>query len=81
MEERLGVVAVVLSDRQAAAEVQTILSANAEIIVGRMGVPDKARGRSVISLIVCGTVDKISSLTGALGRIEGVQAKSVLTNA
>ena len=44
-----------------------------------MGIPDHESGKNVIALIVKGSVEQISALTGALGRIANVQAKSMLT--
>lgn len=76
---RTGSVAIVVTNKSAAVEVQTVLSAYGDIIVGRMGVPNHQTGRNVIALIVEGSVEKISAMTGNLGRIEGVTAKSVLT--
>lgn len=78
--ERLGVVAIVIEgDRGIASSVQEILSAHGEIIVARTGIPDREHSQSVISLIVRGTVEEISALTGSLGRLPNVQVKSALT--
>ena len=76
---RTGAVAIVVTNKSAAVEVQAVLSAYGDIIVGRMGVPNHQTGRNVIALIVEGSVEKISAMTGNLGRIEGITAKSVLT--
>lgn len=81
MEKRTGAVAIVVTDKNAAQKVQTVLSTYAHVIVGRMGVPNHQTGRNVIALIVEGAVEEISALTGNLGRIEGVTAKSALTPA
>ncbi|MBR7177387.1 MAG: CopG family transcriptional regulator [Clostridia bacterium] len=79
MEQRIGVVAIVVSDKSAVSSVQTVLSAHCQVIAGRMGIPSHENEKNVIALIVKGSVEDISALTGALGRIAGVQAKSVLT--
>ena len=78
-QQRIGVVAIVVSDKTAVPEVQTVLSAHGAIIVGRMGIPDHESGKNVIALIVKGSVEQVSALSGALGRIDGVSAKSMLT--
>jgi putative iron-only hydrogenase system regulator len=44
-----------------------------------MGVPYREKQISVISLIVDGTGDEISALTGRLGRIAGASVKSMVT--
>ena len=76
---RVGVVAVFVTDKSAVPGVQSVLSAHGSIICGRMGVPDAQSGKNVIALIVKGSVEQVSALTGALGRIGGVSAKSLLS--
>jgi putative iron-only hydrogenase system regulator len=79
VDKRLGVVGIVVDDINAAEDVNNILHEFAPIIVGRMGVPYRERGISVISIIVDGTTDSISALTGKLGRISHVSVKTALT--
>ncbi len=81
MENRVGVVGIVVEDIEQAEKINTILHEYAAIIVGRMGIPYKERKISVISLIVDGTTDEISALTGKLGKIKNVHVKSALTKA
>lgn len=78
MEKRLGVVAIILEDKEFADQVNDILHEYNQIIIGRMGLPYKERSVAVISLIVDATGDEVSALTGKLGRIDGVTVKSAL---
>ena len=79
LNRRIGVVGIVIEDRNKAPEINNILSLFSEIIIGRMGIPHRERGLSVISLIVEGTNDEIGAMTGKLGNIKGVQVKSALS--
>ncbi len=79
MEKRIGVVGIVVEDFESVSKVNHILHEYAQIIVGRMGIPYKERNISVISLIVDGTSDEVSALTGKLGKVEGINVKSALT--
>ncbi|MGB9679916.1 MAG: TM1266 family iron-only hydrogenase system putative regulator [Thermoanaerobacteraceae bacterium] len=80
MENRLGVVGILIHNREDVSEkVNHILSEYGNIIVGRMGIPYKDRGIFVIALIVDGTTDEIGALTGKLGVLKGVKVKSALT--
>jgi len=79
-ENRLGVVGIIIEDREVVPRVNEILSLHAEIIVGRMGIPYRQREVAVISLIIDGTTDQIGSLTGRLGRIKGIRVKSALAS-
>ena len=79
MEKRIGVIAILVNNRKHIQKLNTILSGHSDLILGRMGLPIRDRGISVISLIIEGTTDSIGSLTGKIGKLEGVQVKSVLT--
>ncbi|NMM62114.1 CopG family transcriptional regulator [Clostridium sp. P21] len=79
MEKRIGVVGIVVENLENASKVNSILHSFADIIVGRMGIPYKEKNLSVISLIVDGTSDNISAMTGKLGKIEGINVKSAIT--
>lgn len=79
-QRRLGVVAVILkAPDQAFNDFNNLLHQHSDIIVGRMGIPYKERGISVVSVIVDGTNDEIGALTGKIGQLPGVSVKSVLT--
>ena len=80
-ESRVGVAAIVVQDRlHAAPAVNRILSDYADIIVGRMGVPYRDRGVSVMALILDGDTDTIGAMTGKLGSIAGVKSRVTLVN-
>lgn len=79
MDTRIAVVAIVITDRLAAAQtVNQILSQHGEIIVGRMGIPYREKNLSVIALIVDGSTDELGAMTGKLGRIPGVRVKTAM---
>lgn len=81
MQKRVGVIGIVVKDREQVAEkVNQILSKKADLIRGRLGVPFPDQEISTISVIVEGTSDDIGALTGRLGNIEGVTLKSALTS-
>ncbi len=77
---RLGVIGIVIEDRESVRQINQILSDYAEIIIGRLGIPYRQREVSVISIIVDGSTDEIGALTGKLGNLKGVQVKSALAS-
>jgi putative iron-only hydrogenase system regulator len=79
MDKRIGIVGIVIEDFSCVERVNSVLHEYAGLIVGRMGLPYRERGISVISLIVDGSNDEISALTGKLGRITGASVKSMIT--
>jgi len=59
--------------------VNTLLSEYSEIILGRQGIPIRDHGINIISLVIEGNTDRINALTGKIGKLEGVEVKSILT--
>jgi putative iron-only hydrogenase system regulator len=78
LDYRIGVIGIVVEDRNVVQKINSILSEHNEVIVGRMGIPYRERGVSVISLIVDGSTDEIGALTGKLGNLKGVKVRSAL---
>jgi putative iron-only hydrogenase system regulator len=79
MEKRVGSVLIVVTEKENVSKLNTILSQHGDIIVGRMGLNLGLPGAQVISLVVHGTTDRISSLTGKVGKLQGFEVKSVLS--
>lgn len=79
MEKRLGVVTILLTEQRSVREMNLLLSDFQELILARQGLPLRQKGIHVISLVVEGTTDTIGALTGKLGRLDGLQVRSVLT--
>ncbi len=77
--KRIAVAAVVIDEADAVGEVNSVLHEFSSIIIGRMGIPYKDKGVSVISVAVDAEPDVISNLTGRLGRIEGVSVKAAIS--
>lgn len=79
-ENRVAVIGIVVNNREETSKkVNDVLSSFGSIIVGRMGIPYKEKGISVISIIVDGTNDEIGALAGKLGNIKGIKTKVALT--
>lgn len=77
-ENKLAVLAIIVSEESAAEKVNAVLHEFRNYVVGRMGIPYRERGVNVISVVLDAPQDKISSLSGKLGMIESVSSK-VLT--
>ncbi|HRR17283.1 MAG TPA: hypothetical protein P5320_11215 [Bacteroidales bacterium] len=77
MEKRIGTAIILVENRESVQRLNEILSNHSDIIIGRQGL-NRSTGQSIISLVLEGTTDRISSLTGHLGRLKGIQVKSVL---
>lgn len=78
MEKRIGAALIMVENRESIGRLNQIISAHADIIVGRQGIPLSGQGVSVISLVLEGSADQLGSLTGPIGQLDGVQVKSVM---
>ena len=78
MEKQIGSINIVITDKEATEQVNQLLSANADMIYSRNGMPLREEQLFIISLIVKSTADSINSFTGKLGRIKGVKVRSIL---
>ncbi|MGN0580240.1 MAG: TM1266 family iron-only hydrogenase system putative regulator [Ruminococcus sp.] len=77
--KRIAVAAIVIDEPTAVPEVNRVLHENSSIIIGRMGIPYRERGISLISVALDAEPDRISRLTGRLGQISGVSVKAALS--
>ena len=77
MEKRIGAALIMVENRESIDRLNQIISAH-DIIIGRQGIPMAGHGVSVISLVLEGSSDRIGSLTGPIGKLDGVQVKSVM---
>ena len=75
--KRIAIIALVVSDREAAEAINALLHEYGEHIIGRMGLPCRERGISLISVALDAPQDVISALSGKIGRLEGVSVKLV----
>ena len=80
METRVAVIGIIVENSEATGRLNEILHEYSSYIIGRMGIPYRHRGISVISIAVDAPQDAISALSGKLGRLEGVTAKAAYSN-
>ena len=81
METRIALVGIIVEELSATERLNSVLHEYGEHIVGRMGIPYRERGVSIISVILDAPNNVISSLTGKLGMIPGVSVKTVYSKA
>ena len=76
-ENRVAIISMIISDEASVPAVNSLLHEYGKFIQGRMGLPYRERGLSIISVVVDAPADTISTLSGKLGRLKGVTSKSV----
>ena len=80
VETRVAVIGIIVESEAATAPLNAILHEFGSYIVGRMGIPYREKGISVISVVVDAPQDVISSLAGRIGNLFGVSAKTAYSN-
>ena len=75
METRVAVISIIVTESDRVETLNDLLHEYSGYIIGRMGIPYKEKGISIISIAIDAPMDKINSLTGALGRLDGINAK------
>ena len=79
MENRLSILSIIVEDRSKASIVNELLGEFGDSIVGRMGLPKTSKNVSVIVIVLEAPMESINKLTGKIGQIEGVSAKTLTT--
>ena len=77
METRVAVLAVIVREDAAVTALNDLLHQYGSYIIGRMGIPYRQRGVNIISAALDAPQDVISALSGKLGRLPGITAKTV----
>ncbi len=77
METRIAMIGIIVEDMEATTQINDLLHQYAACIVGRMGIPYRDKGVSVISVVLDAEADTISTLSGKLGMIRGINVKTI----
>ena len=75
--KELAVISCIISDPQSVSVMNEKLHLHASMIIARLGVPCREYGVSVVSVVLHGTQNEISSFAGDLGKVKGVKVKSI----
>lgn len=78
MEQRIGSVLIIVDSKDEVAKMNAIISAYSQLIIGRQGISMRDKNKSIISLVLEGTTDELGALSGKLGKLKGIQVKSIV---
>lgn len=81
MNRRIAILGIIVENTDSVERVNELLHEYREFIVGRMGMPYRERGISVISVVMDADTNTVSALSGKLGMTPGVSAKAVYSKA
>lgn len=77
MEKRVAVLSIIVTDGDSVAALNELLHQYGSYIICRMGVPYRERHMNIISIALDAPTNIISALSGKVGRLKGVTAKTV----
>lgn len=80
MDSRVAVISIIVASDDAVEKLNNILHTYGQYIIGRMGMPYRAKGVNIICVAVDAPQNIISALSGKLGRLQGVTAKTAYSN-
>ncbi|MEG2204004.1 MAG: iron-only hydrogenase system regulator [Oscillospiraceae bacterium] len=81
MENRISVISILVEDTRSSAKINDLLHEYGGYIIGRMGIPYKEKGLSIICVVIDAPGDVTSSLSGKLGMLHGVGSKTITAKA
>lgn len=76
MQTRVAVMSIIVENPETVERLNAMLHEYGEYIIGRMGIPYRAKGINIISIAIDAPQDAISALSGRIGRLEGVSVKT-----
>lgn len=84
METRVAVISIIIKQGDSVEKLNNILHEYSQYIIGRMGVPYRQKGISVISIAIDAPQNVISTLSGRIGKLPDISVKTafsgVITN-
>lgn len=76
METRVAVMSIIVENGGSVERLNELLHEYGNYIIGRMGIPYRARGINIISIAIDAPQDVISSLAGKVGNLPGISVKT-----
>ena len=80
MTTRVGVISIIVENENSVQTLNALLHEYGEYIIGRMGIPYRERKINIISVAIDAPQDVISALSGKIGNIDGISAKTAYSN-
>lgn len=80
METRVACITIIVENAESVEKMNALLHDYARYIIGRMGIPYREKGISIISIAIDAPQDLTSELSGKIGRLEGVTVKTTYAN-
>ena len=80
MQTRVAIIGIIVEKTDSVEALNSVLHDYGSYIIGRMGLPYRQKNIHIISLAVDAPQDVISALSGKIGKIDGISAKTAYSN-
>ena len=80
METRVATIGIIVENTDSVEPLNAILHDYGSYIIGRMGIPYRDHRVNVICIAMDAPQDEISAMSGKIGRLSGVNAKTAYSN-
>ena len=80
MDTRIAVIGIIVENPDSVEALNSLLHQFLQYIIGRMGIPYHQRGIFIISVAIDAPQDITNQLTGKIGRLDGITAKTTYAN-
>ena len=80
MDHKIAAVSIIVSNKDSVEKLNQILHQYGAYIIGRMGIPYREKKIHVMSIAVDAPQDIISTMSGKIGRIDGISVKTAYSN-
>lgn len=76
METRIAVISIIVENTDSVSGLNDILHEYGKYIIGRMGIPYREKNISIVSVAIDAPLNVINTLSGKIGKLEGVTSKT-----
>lgn len=80
METRIALLGIIVENTESAGQLNHLLHEYSRHIIGRMGIPYRERDVNIISIAIDAPQDVINALSGKIGRLQGITAKTIYSS-
>lgn len=80
METRIALIGIIVESTDNTMELNQLLHEYGQYIIGRMGIPYREKKVNIISVAIDAPQDVINTLSGKIGRLKGITAKTIYSN-
>ena len=77
METRVAILSIIVEQPDSVERLNELLHEFREYIIGRMGLPYREKDMNIICVAIDAPQDITSTLSGKIGQLQGVSAKTV----